>query len=1355
MFDFFFGWRKASKCKKLIRRVQFRLKLLKTKRESIAKQLREDVAQLIKVGYEDLAFKRAEHLCNDETVLALYESLEKCCEFIITHLSYIRRNKDCPNDINEAVSTLIFASARCGDLPELKRIRKLFRERYGQRFETTALELLPGNLVNLQVKEKLSIKSVPDEMKQKLLEQIAKDHSLQPEFLAIEFASEFHQQIARSYQDSPQDSHHDGMISTTISSSIIEIEQCSSDVVESPINCYKAVCAKESGRIPCSEWVAKDSSSESFPHLPDEMIVYLDDIVEVKHCPKKEGTFQDQRAFKFKSLRKNTKGDLKDDSCSGTDSSRKRAAKSSRRRTKRRTMSRENLSVNDIHCVIYYDNPNKKLVQKRRNQPDSGGGLERKIEQDFMAESDTEMEMYTFPTNRFRKKSCDFDEIVYEKSNIHRHISPSDSNLKTSSPLTKKAAKPPYLRAMTMPQERSKTSCLDNVQRSVSFPVESPNHVHPKLPDYDEIEAKFMALKKEHLQKKILSRTDEMMTVNIKTHLVLFFVLVFSTLISARIEPSSSLSASNLGQSWRSENGSFSLGFIPLDPQTSPPLFLAAIYYDGGVPIWAAGSSTPVDSAASLQFASSGSLRLINGSGDTVWTTNTDNLGVTSATLQENGNLVLTNNTSTVWSSFENPVDTIVPSQNFTAGKILRSGSYSFTLLPAGNISLTWNDSVDSVTYLTRGLNSSFSSENTSLFSPSLGLSNGVLSMFDPTLPSIGVIVVYGNDYGEPGEILRFLKLDNDGNLRMYSSQRGSGNKTETWAAVEDQCRVYGYCGELGVCSYVDSNPVCGCPSLNFDFVDPNDRRKGCRRTMEIADCPGNVTMLDLEHTLLLTYPPQSIFAAQNSETFFIPSSPCRSNCLGSDSCVASTVLSDGSGHCYLKNQGFLTAYQDASLPSTSHIKVCPPVFLNPSPSSNKSEAGSGWKVDGWVLIVGGIGVLVVVIGLEFALWMWCCRKGSRFSGLSAQYALLEYASGAPVHFWYKELRAATKGFKEKLGTGGFGSVYKGCLANGMVVAVKQLEGIEQGERQFRMEVATISSTHHLNLVRLIGYCSEGRHRLLVYEFMKNGSLDQFLFDSGKLLNWEQRFSIAVATAKAITYLHEECRDCIVHCDIKPENILLDENYNAKVSDFGLAKLINSKENRYKTLASIRGTRGYLAPEWIANLPITSKSDIYSYGMVLLELVSGMRNFTVSEETNMKKFSLWAYEEFSKGNIWGIVDRRLVDNEVQIEQVMRAIQVAFWCIQEHPSHRPKMGKVVQMLEGVAEIARAPALIAATGISTTETSTYLSSNLSNISHTLSAPSPSSMISSLQIAGVSASLSEGNLEKVSSALLISRN
>ncbi|XVE92781.1 hypothetical protein REPUB_Repub01dG0129400 [Reevesia pubescens] len=205
MFDIFLGWRKASKCKKLIKRVQCRLKLLKNKRYSIVKQLREDVAQLLKLGYEEIAFNRAEQLFKDENIMAVYDMLDHFCEFINIQISYIRRNKDCPNDINEAVSSLIFASARCADLPELPAIRKLFGERYGQRFAIAAVELLPGNLVNREIKEKLSLKSVSDDLKYRLIDEIARDYCVQPEVLALEYIPETQQQVKEISGDQEPD----------------------------------------------------------------------------------------------------------------------------------------------------------------------------------------------------------------------------------------------------------------------------------------------------------------------------------------------------------------------------------------------------------------------------------------------------------------------------------------------------------------------------------------------------------------------------------------------------------------------------------------------------------------------------------------------------------------------------------------------------------------------------------------------------------------------------------------------------------------------------------------------------------------------------------------------------------------------------------------------------------------------------------------------------------------------------------------------------------------------------------------------------------------------------------------------
>lgn len=209
-----------------------------------------------------------------------------------------------------------------------------------------------------------------------------------------------------------------------------------------------------------------------------------------------------------------------------------------------------------------------------------------------------------------------------------------------------------------------------------------------------------------------------------------------------------------------------------------------------------------------------------------------------------------------------------------------------------------------------------------------------------------------------------------------------------------------------------------------------------------------------------------------------------------------------------------------------------------------------------------------------------------------------------------------------------YGIVYKGNLPDGRVIAVKRLRSVGGGEAEFWAEAAVIARMHHLNLVRLWGFCAEKDERMLVYEYVSNGSLDKFLFHRPAaaaaaanvdapprpLLDWNIRYRIALGVARAIAYLHEECLEWVLHCDIKPENILLEDDFCPKVSDFGLSKLATKKDK--VTMSRIRGTRGYMAPEWVIQRePITAKADVYSFGMVLLEIVSGRRNFEFQRES--------------------------------------------------------------------------------------------------------------------------------------------
>ena len=229
--------------------------------------------------------------------------------------------------------------------------------------------------------------------------------------------------------------------------------------------------------------------------------------------------------------------------------------------------------------------------------------------------------------------------------------------------------------------------------------------------------------------------------------------------------------------------------------------------------------------------------------------------------------------------------------------------------------------------------------------------------------------------------------------------------------------------------------------------------------------------------------------------------------------------------------------------------------------------------------------------------------------------------------FSYNKLKRATNGLKEQFGKGSFEAVYKRALYKGKrLVAVKRLEKlVEEGEREFRAEMRAIGRTHQRNLVRLLGYCAEDSKRLLVYEYMSNGSLANHLFKAQTSPNWNERVRIAQDIARGILYLHEECEASIIHCDIKPQNILVDDFWTTKISDFGLAKFLMANQTR--TFTGVKGTKGYLAPEWQKNTPISIKVDVYSYGIVLLEIVCCRRNveLDVSNE-EVVILSTWIYK---------------------------------------------------------------------------------------------------------------------------------
>ncbi|XP_075636999.1 LEAF RUST 10 DISEASE-RESISTANCE LOCUS RECEPTOR-LIKE PROTEIN KINASE-like 2.5 [Castanea sativa] len=324
---------------------------------------------------------------------------------------------------------------------------------------------------------------------------------------------------------------------------------------------------------------------------------------------------------------------------------------------------------------------------------------------------------------------------------------------------------------------------------------------------------------------------------------------------------------------------------------------------------------------------------------------------------------------------------------------------------------------------------------------------------------------------------------------------------------------------------------------------------------------------------------------------------------------------------------------------------------------------------------------------VAFLIYKWRRRHLSMYDAVEE--FLQSQNNLMPIRYSYSQIKKMTKGFEDKLGEGGYGSVFKGKLQSGHLVAIKMLGESKANGQDFISEVATIGRIHHSNVVQLIGFCAEGPRRALIYEFMPNSSLDKYIFiQEGRiLLSIEKTYEISLGVARGIEYLHRGCDMQILHFDIKPHNILLDEKFTPKVSDFGLAKLYPTDKS-IVSLTAARGTLGYIAPElFYKNIGgVSYKADVYSFGMLLLEMASKRKNFNeFADHSSQSYLPTWAYDQVSKGN--EILMEDVVEEEKKI--VKKMIMVALWCIQMKPSDRPSMNKVVEMLEGEVECLQMP------------------------------------------------------------------
>nr|UKD60043.1 cysteine-rich receptor kinase-like protein 2 [Centaurium erythraea] len=415
----------------------------------------------------------------------------------------------------------------------------------------------------------------------------------------------------------------------------------------------------------------------------------------------------------------------------------------------------------------------------------------------------------------------------------------------------------------------------------------------------------------------------------------------------------------------------------------------------------------------------------------------------------------------------------------------------------------------------------------------------------------------------------------------------------------------------------------------------------------------------------------------------------------GDCSYCLSTASQYLSGCCYHENPG--ARYQTPSC--FFRYEVYPFVNISanqlpPSPSTNVSSdplppapspGGKGSKSKTAIIVSVVAALVLLPLCVCFFLTRRRWQKAKR--GEKLEEDDLEEIRGTEItQYDFATISDSTENFSSanKLGRGGFGDVHKGILSDGKEIAVKRLSRTSgQGEKEFRNEVMLVGKLQHKCLVRLLGFCLYKTERLLIYEFLANGSLDSVLFDSTKRsnLNWERRYQIIENVAKGLLYLHEDSRLRIIHRDLKASNVLLDEEMNAKISDFGMARLFEWDQSEANT-NRIAGTYGYMAPEYAMHGLFSVKSDVYSYGVLLVEIISGKRYYSALNGDRVEDLLSFAYERWNDGEAEDLIDPLLKSDSDSTESMTRCIHIALLCVQEDLAIRPTMATVVLMLQGI-------------------------------------------------------------------------
>ncbi|KAL6896705.1 hypothetical protein ACP4OV_007277 [Aristida adscensionis] len=784
--------------------------------------------------------------------------------------------------------------------------------------------------------------------------------------------------------------------------------------------------------------------------------------------------------------------------------------------------------------------------------------------------------------------------------------------------------------------------------------------------------------------------------------LPLLLCLVSPASASDTITANSSLAD---GQTILSSGGVFELGFFA--PASSAARFLG-IWYKGIAPqtvVWVANRQAPISgTTASLAINGSGSLVLTDGSsGRVLWSSapsTASSAGATVAQLLDTGNFVLRDVAgagAALWQSFDYPSDTLLPGMklgwDLAAGLDRRlttwrspgdpsPGDYTFGIDLRGVPEGLLRHAGAAVVYRNGPWNGlRFSGE------PEMEPNNSNFR-FEFVANATDVYYTFLPASAAAGEVVSRFVL-NQSALQRYVWPPGGRGWSLYWSLPRDQCDSYARCGAYGVCDTAGGAAACGCvdgfaPASPRDWA-LRDSAAGCARRTPLG-CAGD-GFLPVRGVKL----PDATNATADAA---IGVGQCRERCLADCSCLAyaASSIKGGESGCIIWSSPLMDIRRFAYGGEDLYIRLA---------ASDLPSNGDGTSTKNTVVAIVLSVAGVLLFGLAgFFIWIKFFRNKGTSQSTQTQ-RLTSFDSSAPLTpvqdrkiedessqskdlnvtlFDISTIVHCTHNFATlaKLGEGGFGAVYKGELEGGQTVAVKRLSKYStQGLDEFKNEAMLIAKLQHVNLVRLLGCCVHGEERILVYEYMENKSLDNFIFDKSRSaqLNWSKRFDIILGIARGLLYLHQDSRYKVIHRDLKAGNILLDKDMNPKISDFGVARIFGDDTDSHTR--KVVGTYGYMSPEYAMDGVFSVKSDVFSFGVLVLEIICGRKNrgmYSSGEQTSLLSH---AWRLWREGNAVALLDEAVAagGEAYQGSEVLRCMQVALLCVQERSEERPHMAAV--------------------------------------------------------------------------------